>query len=210
MEIRLLPFRVWVQMAIWAVLLHTVGAVTIDYFMWKVGFVYEVMAGQILLLAGGMWLLIVLVVILLRMRRFGYLDPLRIIMWVLSVSLLSAPLKAIGERIIAPALQAEYDAYPQKRAAALRAYFRAQSESGRVDIPLEQQERVIQQQIDLYHAYQKRQSHLGYVIIDRMKVLGVLGIIYALILGLLLRGGDSGALHPPAPRAESVNNAASS
>lgn len=210
MEIRLLPLRVWVQMAIWAILLHTAGTVAIDYFVWKVGFVYEIMAGQILLLAGGVWLLIVLVLTLLRMRRFGYLDPLRIIMWVVSVSLLSAPLKAIGEKLMEPLLKKEYDAYPEKRAAALRKYFLAQSESGRVDIPPEQQEKVIQQQIELYQAYRTRQQNIGYAVIDRMKVLGVLGVIYGLILGLLLRGGGIAAAPAPAPRAESGGNAVSS
>lgn len=210
MEIRLLPFKIWVQMAIWAALLHSVGAVAIDYFMWKVGFVYEVMAGQILLLAGGVWFLIVLVLTLLRMQKFGYLDPLRIILWVISVSLISAPLKALGEKIIEPTLRAEYDAYPQKREAALRAYFRSQSESGRIDVPLERQEEVIQKQIELYREYRARQSHLMYVVLDRVKVLGVLGIIYALILGLLLRGGGTGARPEPTLRGESADNAASS
>lgn len=197
-------------MGIWAVLLHSAGAVLIDYLMWKVGFVYEIMAGQVILLAGGVWLLIVLVLTLLRMRRYGYLDPLRIIIWIVSVSLLSAPLKAIGEKLTEPLLKTEYDAYPERRAAALRAYFRAQSESGRIDIPLEQQEKVIQQQIELYQAYRTRQQNIGYAVIDRMKVLGVLGVIYGLILGLLLRGGGIAAPPAPTPRAESGDNAASS
>ncbi|MCS6895506.1 MAG: hypothetical protein NZZ60_05080 [Bacteroidia bacterium] len=207
MEIRLLPLRYWMQMAAWAIIVHTLGALAIDYLAWKLGFVYEIMAGQLLLLAGGGWLLIVLLFPLWRMRRFGYLDPIRIILWVLGVSIVSAPVKAIGERLMEPALRSEYEAYPEKRAAALRAYFRAQSESGRVDIPLEQRETIIRQQIDLYQAYRERQKHLGYAIVDRLKILSILGIIYGLILGLLMRGGGISGGYAPAASAKSANNA---
>lgn len=210
MKVRLLSYEIWLRMAVWAALLHALGAVAIDFILWKSGFVYQVMAGQLLLMAGGVWLLIVLVVILLQMRRLGYLDPLRIILWVLGVSLLSAPLKAIGEKLIEPFLQAEYEAYPEKRAAALRAYFRAQSESGRIDIPPEQRQAVIEMQTRLYAEYRKRQRHLGYAIIDRMKVLGVFGLLYGLILGLLLRGGGTFVPPQPAPLEGSEGNAGSS
>ncbi|MCX8112479.1 MAG: hypothetical protein N3E49_04690 [Bacteroidia bacterium] len=210
MEAHLLPLRVWIQTALWATLLHVMGALGIDYAVWQSGVVYDVMAGQLLLLVGGIWLLMVLALALLRMRRWGYLDPVRIILWVLGVSLLSAPLKALGERLIEPLLREAYEAYPEKRAAALRAYFRAQSESGRVDVPVEQQERLINQQIELYRAYRARQAHLDKVVIDRMKVLGVLGMIYGLILGLLLRGGGSALGSETTPQAKAEDSAASS
>ncbi|MEN3039962.1 MAG: hypothetical protein ABDH66_00270 [Bacteroidia bacterium] len=210
MEMRMLPLKVWLKVGLWATIVHTLGALGIDYLAWKLGFVYEVMAGQLLLLAGGVWLLIVLILALWRMRSLGYLDPIRIILWVLGVSLASAPLKAVGERLMEPALRAEYEAYPEKRAAAWRAYFQAQSESGRIDIPLEKREELIRQQIELYKVYRERQKHLGYAVIDRMKVLGVLGIIYGLILGLLLRGGGISVGSAPAASAKSANNAASS
>ncbi|MCS7296645.1 MAG: hypothetical protein RMK19_04030 [Bacteroidia bacterium] len=210
MEIRLLPLKVWVRMGIWAVVLHTIGALLIDFIMWKSGVVYEVMAGQLLLLAGGVWLLIVLFVILVRLRRSGYLDPLRIILWSIGVSVSSAPLKALGEKGIEPLLQAEYEAYPLQRARALRAYFQAQSESGRAHLSPEKQEEIIQMQTQLYLAYRERQQHLGSVIMDRLKVLGILGTVYGLILGLLLRGGGSVELPAKALQAKSEGNAASS
>ncbi|MCS7152527.1 MAG: hypothetical protein N2253_00350 [Bacteroidia bacterium] len=197
MEMRLLPLRVWMQMAVLAALLHVIGALLIDYLAWKGGFVYQVMGGQFLLLAGGVWLLIVLALFLVRMRRFGYLDPIRIILWTVGVAALSAPLKALGEKLMEPLLRAEYEAYPEKRAAAWRAYFRAQSEGGRIDISPKQQEEIIQNQIRLYHAYRKREEHLGYAIIDRLKILGLLGILYGLILGLLLRGDGTGGQPVP-------------
>lgn len=204
MEMRLLPLRAWLLSAIWAMLLHVGGALVIDYVAWTWGFAYEVMAGQFLLLAGGVWLLMVLVVFLARLRRWGYIDPLRIILWVGGVSLASAPLKAVGERLLEPALREAYDAYPQRRSEILRAYLRKQQ------IPPAKVEEVIATQIELFQSYRERQRHLGHVIGDRLKVLGVLGLIYGVILGLLLRGGGTAAPPGPVRAGGSGGNAASS
>ncbi|MCS7189236.1 MAG: hypothetical protein RMJ66_05540 [Bacteroidia bacterium] len=204
MEVRFLPLRLWIKAGIWAILLHTVGALCIDYLAWRSGLVYQVMAGQLLLLAGGVWLLSVLFIILIRLRKWGYLDPLRIILWVIGVSLLSAPLKGAGEWLMGPFLEDAYAAYPEKRAAALRDYLRKrQIEPQRI-------EEVIAFQNNLFRTYLEKSKNVAWVIWSKVKVLGILGVIYALILGLILRGGGS-AVSPPLVQQEgNVSSAASS
>ncbi|MEN2992087.1 MAG: hypothetical protein ABDH91_00845 [Bacteroidia bacterium] len=203
----LLPLRAWIGSGVAAALIHVAGALVIDYFTWKVGWAYEVMAGQFLLLAGAVWLVIVLVAFLARLRRLGYLDPVRIILWVVGVSLLSAPLKALGERLMEPLLRAAYAAYPARRAAALRTYLQQQIAAGKLALSPQKIEEIIETQIRLYHAYRARQQVLGYAIIDRAKVLGVLGLIYGLILGLLLRGGGTAGLPGGGPAGGGGGNA---
>lgn len=185
MEIRLLPLRRWLWAGVWAVLLHGVGAWLIDFLAWKWGLVYQVMAGQFLLLAGGAWLLIVLVVVLAKLRREGYLDPLRVIVWVLGVSLLSAPLKAATEMTLEKLLPEAFAQYPQKRAAELRTYLKNQQ------IEPKRIEDIVQFQIQLYDEYRAKSKNFLWLVGQKLKVLGILGGLYGLILGLLLRGGGS-------------------
>lgn len=204
MEMPLIPLRTWLNAGLWAVLIHVAGALAIDYGIWRSGLAYEVMAGQLMLLVGGVWLLIVLGVVLFSLRRWGYLDPLRIILWVLGVSLGSAPLKALGEKLLEPALREAYEAYPARRAAALRAYLKKQQVSP------ERVEEVIKTQTELFTLYRKRSQDLGWLIVSKVKVLGLFGVIYALILGLLLRGGGTGLPPAPAARPSSADSAGSS
>lgn len=204
MEMPLIPLKLWLRSGLWAVLLHVGGALIIDYGVWRGGFAYEVMAGQLMLLLGGIWLLIVLGVMLFSLRRWGYLDPLRIILWVLGVSLSSAPLKALGERLMEPLLQEAYDAYPAQRAAALRTYLKRQQ------VPPERIEEIVKIQTELFTTYREKSRNLGWLIVSKLKVLGLLGGIYALILGLLLRGGGTALPPAPAARPSSGGNAGSS
>lgn len=204
METPLLPLRVWLRAGLGAVLLHVAGALAIDTLAWKTGLAYEVMAGQLLLLAGGVWLLVVTGVFLARMRRWGYLDPVRIFLWVVGVAVASAPLKALGERAMEPLLQADYEAYPLKHSALLRAYLRRQS------IAPEKIEELVAQKVRLFEAYRARQRDLGGVIWDRTKLLSVLGVVYGAILGLLLRGGGTASSPAPDQKPGNAGSAASS
>lgn len=204
METPLVPLRVWVKAGVGAVLLHVGGALAIDGVAWKAGLAYEVLAGQFLLLAGGVWLLLVAAVFLVRMRRWGYVDPLRIILWVVGVAVSSAPLKAIGERMMEPFLEAAYEAYPEKHGALLRAYLLRQN------IAPEKVEELVAQKIRLFEAYRARQRNLAAVVGDRLKLLGILGVVYGLILGLLLRGGGTAEPPRPDPKPGSAGSAASS
>ncbi len=204
METPLLPLRGWLSAGVGAVLLHVGGALVIDGLAWKLGLAYEVLAGQFLLLAGGVWFLLVAGVFLVRLRRWGYLDPVRIFLWVVSVAVASAPLKAIGERLMEPFLKSAYDAYPEKHGALLRAYLKRQGLSP------EKVEELVTQKIRLFEAYRVRQSDVGRVLVDRVKVLGVLGVLYGLILGLLLRGGGTDAPPGPGPKPSSAGSAGSS
>lgn len=185
MEIRLLPLRRWLWAGVWAVLLHAGGAWLIDFLAWKWGLVYQVMAGQLLLLAGGAWLLIVLGVVLAKLRREGYLDPVRIIVWVLAVSLVSAPIKAATEMTLDKMIPEAFAQYPEKRATELRLYLRKQQ------IEPKRIEEVVQFQTRLYEEYRKKSKDFFWLVAQKLKVLGVLGVLYGLILGLLLRGGGS-------------------
>ncbi|MCX7605923.1 MAG: hypothetical protein N2170_01490 [Bacteroidia bacterium] len=204
MEMNLLPLSFWVKSGIWAILLHVSGALAVDYIAWKGGFAYQVMAGQFLLLAGGVWLLIVLIVLLLRMRRFGHIDPLRIILWVVGVAVLSAPLKAAGEWLMEPLLIEAYEAYPDRRAAALKDYLRRQQ------VEPQRIEEIVQMQLTLYAEYRQKSRDLLWLIGSRIKVLGLLGGIYGFILGLLLRGGGTVGSPVKALRGGSGGNAVSS
>lgn len=204
MEMPLIPLKLWLRAGLWATFIHVAGALAIDYGIWRGGFAYEVMAGQLMLLLGGVWLLIVLAVVLFSLRRWGYLDPLRIILWVLGVSVSSAPLKALGERLMEPLLHEAYEAYPDRRAAALRIYLKRQQ------VAPERIDEIIQTQTELFTLYRERSRNLGWLIASKLKVLGLLGGIYALILGLLLRGGGTAQPPLPAARQSNVDNAGSS
>lgn len=204
MEMPLIPLKLWLRAGLWATLIHVAGALAIDYVVWRGGFAYEVMAGQLMLLLGGVWLLIVLAVVLFSLRRWGYLDPIRIILWVLGVSLSSAPLKALGERLMEPLLHEAYEAYPSRRATALRIYLKRQQ------VAPERIDEIIKTQTELFALYRERSRNLGWLIVSKLKVLGLLGGIYALILGLILRGGGTGQSPLPAARQSNVDNAGSS
>ncbi|MCS6789765.1 MAG: hypothetical protein NZ580_02125 [Bacteroidia bacterium] len=197
MKTPLLPLRDWLRGGLLAAFLHVIGTLLIDYGGWKLGFAYKIMAGQFFLLAGAVWFVIVLVLVLTRLRKIGQLDPLRTILWVLGVAVLSAPLKAIGEHAMYPLLKEAYDAYPERRAAEVRAYLRSQQQSGKAEFSSEKIEEIVTMQIRLFEEYRRRQENLWLTMIDRLKVLGIMGLIYGLILGLLLRGGGIG----PAPGA---------
>lgn len=186
MEMRLVPFRAFVRAGVFAVLLHVGGALLIDYFLWKSGWVYQVMGGQVALLAGWVWFLVVVLVVLLRLRRQYWLDPLRVFLWVLGVSVFSAPIKALGDVAKAKLLCAEYDAYPAKREAHLRPYLRSKA------VPEAQIDSVIKLQNTLFAAYRAREENWLFSTGDRLKVLGLLGLILGAIMGLLVRGGAFG------------------
>jgi hypothetical protein len=190
MEMRFVPIKVWLYSGLLAVGLHVLGALVMDYILWKGGFVYKVMGGQFALLLGWVWFLIVVGMVLLRMRREYYLDPLRVIIWVVSVAVGSAPLKAAGEIAMEPLLSAEYDAYPAKRAAELRSYLRKQ------EIPESRIDSLIAFQDKLFHEYRLRQRQWPRNTWDKIKVQGLLGLILGLILGLMVRGGAFGRVGP--------------
>lgn len=182
---RLLPLRRWLWAGAWAVLLHAGGAWLIDFLAWKWGLVYEVMAGQFLLLAGGAWLLIVLVVVLAKLRREGYVDPVRVIVWVFGVSLVSAPIKAATEMTLDKLLPEAFAQYSEKRAVKLRTYLKSQQ------IEPKRIEEIVQFQMKLYQEYRTKSKDFLWLLGQKLKVLGILGALYGLILGLLLRGGGS-------------------
>jgi hypothetical protein len=186
MELRLTPLSVWLKSGAFAVTLHVAGALGIDYILWKGGFVYEVMGGQFALLLGWVWFLIATVSVLLSLRRWYYLDTLRVIGWVLGVAMTSAPLKAAGEVAMSPLLQAEYDAYPQRRAEVLGPHLRSR------DVPESRIDSLIAYQSELFQAYRARQRVWTLNTWDKLKVMTLLGLILGLILGLLVRGGALG------------------
>ncbi len=186
MEIRLAPLSALWKAGAFAVLLHVIGALVIDFLLWKSGWVYQVMGGQAALLAGWVWFLVVVSVVLIRLRRQYWLDPLRVFIWVLGVSVGSAPVKALGDLAKAHFLQAEYDAYPAKRAVNLRSYLRSR------EVPEAQIDSVITLQNTLFVAYRAREENWLLSMVDRLKVLGLLGLILGAIMGLLARGGAFG------------------
>ncbi len=190
MEMRFVPLKVWLYSGLLAVGLHVFGALLMDYILWKGGFVYKVMGGQFALLMGWVWFLIVVLVVLVRLRRAYYLDVIRVIAWVMGVSLASAPLKAVGEIAMTPVLSAEYDAYPARRAAELRPYLRSR------EVPENRIDSVIAFQDQLFHEYRLRQEQWHLNTWDKLKVQAVMGVILGLILGLMVRGGAFGASGP--------------
>ncbi len=190
MEMKFAPFRVWLYSGLLAVILHALGALAIDYVTWKGGFVYKMMASQFMFLLGWGWFLLVTVVVLIRLRRLYYLDPVRVIFWVVGVALGSAPLKAAGEIVMAPVLQGEYDAYPARRAKELRPYLRKQ------EIPESRIDSLIAFQDNLFRAYRIRQRQWHLNTWDKVKIQGLFGFILGVILGLMVRGGALGEVGP--------------
>jgi hypothetical protein len=190
MEMRFVPLSVWLYSGLLAVTLHVLGSLAIDYTSWKGGFVYKVMGGQLMLLLGWGWFLLVAVVVLVRLRRLYYLDPVRVILWVMGVALGSALLKAAGEIAMEPALRAEYEAYPTRRAVELRPYLRKQ------EVPESRIDSVIAFQDKLFHEYRIRQRKWHLNTWDKVKVTGLFGLILGIILGLMVRGGGLGEVGP--------------
>jgi len=186
MEMRFVPLRVWLYSGVLAVVVHVLGALVMDYILWKGGFVYKVMASQFMFLLGWVWFLIVAVIVLMRLRRLYYLDPVRVILWVVGVAVGSAPLKAVGDIVMEPVLQAEYDAYPVRRAAELRPYLRKQ------EVPESRIDSLIAFQDKLFHEYRIRQRQWHLNTWDKVKVQIVFGLILGVILGLMIRGGAFG------------------
>ncbi|MGQ9864376.1 MAG: hypothetical protein ACUVRD_07860 [Bacteroidia bacterium] len=149
---------------------------------YKSGILFRIGGAPLTLIMMALGFLSICVAFLWRLRKMYYLDPVRIIGWVMMVALLTAPLAATVDKFFYTPTRLE-EIY-QAREKELPTYLGKQG----LDT-LEIAERLDQLRAEKATLFQVYPWH--HYLLRQLILWSVLGFIYAAILGLLARGGGT-------------------